>query len=354
MASDSDTDSSPQRSNRRLGCGYLGLSLIILGLIFLLIDTEGIIDALGLERRWWLRQAAQVDKQSDEELDEALPESSGKHEPASQYEPEDPSEPEAPSKPAVTPTPTPMQPPTPTHTPQAPEPEPDPEALAETIIFEDFILGGRFRALSTYKTGTTAVAGAPDAHSFAKASLCDKALEVYPMPTSAFPGAAPGEGLQSRYRDLVGRTGSDVTWTVIRDAFDLEVNGVPATRMVVLRQKGDRYHWLMLTAMRGPSRATFVHAQTGGIAQCVENDAAIAELTAMSDSVELTTPAAVCYVGQKPESDPASYKVGCDFTDRGFDGKEILSGYGYTEIVLGPAPWDTCAAFMRDHDQPGW
>jgi len=68
----------------------------------------------------------------------------------------------------------------------------------------------------------------------------------------------------------------------------------------------------------------------------------------------LQEPAAVCYVARKPGSEPAEYAVGCDYPVVKMTGPEALADQGFTEIELGPATWDDCAAFMREEEQPFW
>ncbi len=59
-----------------------------------------------------------------------------------------------------------------------------------------------------------------------------------------------------------------------------------------------------------------------------------------------------CYVGHRPDSDPARYAVGCDGNDGAGAAKLML--HGYAEIMLGPTSWTDCAKYMRSRNQPSW
>jgi hypothetical protein len=188
---------------------------------------------------------------------------------------------------------------------------------------------------------------------FIEPTLCDMKLEVRTMPTSALPGATALEALQSIYQqEYVEQSAGNVSWTVTTPPFELELNGVPAARLEAERARNDRVSLYQLTVIRGQAQVAVVQGQIGEA--CAGNPEWMADLNEMTDSVTLSDPAPVCFVGFMPKSDPAEYAVGCDYEITGVTGPGALADRGFTQIELGPVTWDECAEFMRANDQPSW
>lgn len=343
MASDPRSQDRPEHSGWAKGCGLIaGVTAGIMGLgtialLALLLSGYSLDDLRSRppDRAETIEQMREMVEVVDELYDNDQFYESGV-EPTASFTP--------------TPAPTPTRTPTPAVS--EPEPEADPEPGDAVVPFEDTILGTSFRAPGYYDTGVTAVMGSPDAYTFAKTNACAMKLVVHAMPTAAFPGPAPLEALANAYQELQDECATSTSWAIVSEPSALMVNDQPAARMIVDRSHGEIVTRYMLTAIQGTSRSGYVIGQMGG--GCRDNAAANAELTAMSDSVVLTDPSPVCYVGRKPATDPAEYGVGCDFEVYGFDGQKILADRDFTVIELGPVTWDEAAAFMRDHDQPRW
>lgn len=256
--------------------------------------------------------------------------------------------------PTRTPTPTPKpatETPTPTSTP-APSPEGTSDAPAVVAIM-DLILGVSARGYDHYAMGSTAVMGGSEPYFFIDPNACGMKLEVRTMPTSALPGATALEGLQAVYQqNYVEQSPGSVSWTITQEPFELELNGEPAARLEAERVRNDRMSLFQITVIRSQTRSAIVQGQIS--ASCADNPASVAYLNEMTDSVMLHDPAPVCYVGFKPGSDPAEYGVGCDSEATGWTGQGALADGGFTQIEMGPVPWDECAEFMRAHDQEFW
>jgi hypothetical protein len=235
-----------------------------------------------------------------------------------------------------------------------PSPEADPEPDDEIVKFVDAILGVSARAYNYYQIGSTAGRkSGPDPYVFIDPNACLMKVEVRTMPTAAFPGATAAEGLAALYQTrYVDQARSDETWTVTEPPFEIEQHGDPAARMEATRIDDDRTIHYQLTAIRGPARSALVHGQIGD--KCAQRPASVESLHEMTDAIALQEPAAVCYVARKPGSEPAAYAVGCDYPVVKITGPEALADQGFTEIELGPATWDDCAAFMREQEQPFW
>ena len=236
-----------------------------------------------------------------------------------------------------------------------PEPIPDPEPGEDFIPFEMIVLGLLFKSREYYSTGTVAAGmNDSDPYAFAKSSMPSMDIKLRTMPTDQFPGATPAEALPVLFRErLVDKITGAGEWVVVSDPVDLDVNGLPATRMATEFRRGDDktfcYH---MTAIRGETRSSFVYGSYG--VPCDDAPGRSEEIREISDSVQLSEPGPVCSVGLKPDSDPADYGVGCDYLAVGWVGVDALGDSGYTDIVLGPVTWDECAAFMREHEQPHW
>ena len=260
--------------------------------------------------------------------------------------------PSPPALPSETPTPT----PTPKLPPGASPPAPSPEGTSNApaiIEITDFILGVSARGYDHYAMGSTAVMGGSEPYFFIDPNACGMKLEVRTMPVSALPGATALEGLQAVYqRDYVEQSPASVSWTITQEPFELELNGEPAARLEAERVRNDEMSLYQITVARSATRAAIVHGRIGE--SCVDNPASMAYLYEMTDSVVLHGPAAVCYVGFKPGSDPAEYGVGCDYELTGVTGPGALADRGFTQIEMGPVTWDECAEFMRAHDQEYW
>ena len=235
-----------------------------------------------------------------------------------------------------------------------PQPQPDPEPEDEIIEFVDAILGVSAKAYNYYQIGSTAGRkSGPDPYVYIDPNACLMKVEVRTMPTAAFPGETAAEGLETFYQTrYVDQARSDETWTVTQAPFDLDMHGEPAARLEAERVDDDRKLLVQLTAIRGATRSALVHGQIGE--KCAQNPASVASLHKTTDAIVIQEPAPVCYVGYKPGSDPAEYAVGCDYEVINVKGPDALADQGFTEIELGPATWDVCAAFMRENDQEFW
>lgn len=354
------TGSSKDRSGWRKGCGVLAviLGFVAVAAIALLLGGYT-VRSLASETP----TRGEIIKQMEELADVVDDFFGGDEEPSTSG-----SEP-AP-KPTATFTPTPMPPAptatfTPTPTPSTappddqtndePEPIPDPEPGDDFVPFEMIVLGLVFKSREYYSTGTVAAGmNDGDPYAFAKSSMPSMNIRLRTMPTDQFPGATPAEGLPVLFQErLVDRITSSGEWVVVSDPVDLDVNGLPATRMAAEFRRGDDktscYH---MTAIRGDTRSSFVYGSYG--VPCPDAPGRADEINEIADSVQLSEPGPVCSVGLKPDSDPAEYGVGCDYLPVGWVGVDALADAGYTDIVLGPVTWDECAAFMRDHEQPRW
>ncbi len=236
-----------------------------------------------------------------------------------------------------------------------PEPIPDPEPSEDFIPFEMIVLGLLFKSREYYSTGTVA-AGMNDGnpYAFTKSSMPSMDIKLRTMPTDQFPGATPAEALPMLFRErLVDKITGSGEWVIVSEPVDLDVNGLPSTRMAAeFRRNDDKTFCYHMTAIRGDTRSSFVYGSYG--VPCPDAPGRADEITAIADSVQLSEPGPVCSVGLKPDSDPADYGVGCDYLPVGWIGVDALTDADYTDIVLGPVTWDECAAFMRDHDQPRW
>jgi hypothetical protein len=261
-----------------------------------------------------------------------------------------------------TPTPIPSSTPAPiptrTHTPTPENIQPQPsttgEADAPAIVeITDLILGVYGRGYNHYAMGTTAGRGSPEPYFFIDPNACGMKLEVRTMPAHALPGESLLDSLQVVFQQqYVEQSAASVTWTVTQEPFELELNGAPAARMEAQRQRNDSISIYQITVVRDQERAAIVQGQISQ--KCNENPTSRAYLDELTNAVTLQNPAPVCYVGFKPDSDPAEYGVGCDDTITGADGQKFLKESGYTQIELGPVTWDECADFMRAHNQERW
>jgi hypothetical protein len=262
----------------------------------------------------------------------------------------------------ATPTPTPPSP-TATWTPapstdppdeqMEPEAQPDPEPSEEFVDFEMVVLGLLFKSREYYSTGTVAAGlNDGDPYAFAKSSMPSMDIKLRTMPTDQFPADTPLQALPVLFQARLVETLPSGEWDIVTDPFELEVNGLPASRMAAELDRGDRVYCYHVTAIRGEIRSGFVYGSYG--VPCADAPGRAEEIAAIADSVQLRDPGPVCSVGLKPGSDPAEYGVGCDYAPLGWVGEDALKDAEYTDIVLGPVIWDECAAFMRDHDQPRW
>jgi hypothetical protein len=220
------------------------------------------------------------------------------------------------------------------------------------VEITDLILGVSARGYSYYAMGSTAGGvGGSRPYLFIDPNACGMKLEVRTRPTSALPGSTALEALQAIFQeDYVGAEPED--WTITVEPFELELNGESAARLEATHLRGDSISLYQITVIRGQERSAVVQGQIGE--GCMERPASVDSLNEMTGSVSLHDPAAVCYVGQKPGADPAEYAVGCDYPTTGVTGQGALADREFSEIVLGPATWDECAEFMREHDQPYW
>jgi hypothetical protein len=258
-----------------------------------------------------------------------------------------------PPLPTATWTPTATPPPVPSGEQTEPEAQPDPEPSEEFVAFEMEVLGLLFKSREYYSTGTVA-AGLNDGnpYAFVKSSMPSMDIRLRTMPTEQLPGDTPLQALPVLFQERLVEKLPSGEWNIVTDPFDLEVNGLPASRMAAELERGERTYCYHATAIRGETRSSFVYGSYG--VPCAEAQGRAEEITAIADSVQLRDPGPVCSVGLKPGSDPADYGVGCDYALLGWMGEDALKDAGYTDIVLGPATWDECAVFMREHDQPWW
>jgi len=369
MVKATGTGASEQRSGWRKGCGALTviLGLAAVAAIALLLGgyTVASVTSDKPDRPEIIKQMEELFDVVDDFFGDDGEASTSGSEPA--------------PKPTATFTPTPMPPPptatfTPTPAPpdgqsndspadadadavavDEPEPIPDPEPGEDFIPFEMIVLGLLFKSREYYSTGTVA-AGMNDAdpYAFAKSSIPSMNIKLRTMPTDQFPGATPAEALPLLFRErLVDKITGSGEWAVVSEPVDLDVNGLPATRMAAeFRRNDDKTFCYHMTAIRGETRSGFVYGSYG--VPCPDAPGRADEISAIADSVQLSEPGPVCSVGLKPDSDPADYGVGCDYLPVGWVGVDALADAGYTDIVLGPVTWDECAAFMREHDQPRW
>ena len=268
------------------------------------------------------------------------------------------------SSPTATPTPVPRVTLAPTPTPRltaeaSPSdtpPPPNPEGTSDApavVEITDLILGVSARGYDHYAMGSTAARGSSEPYFFIDPNACGMKLEVRTMPTSALPGATALEALPVVYQqNYVAQSSASVDWTITQEPFELELNGEPAARLEAERVQNDRMALFQITVVRSQTRSAIVHGQIGE--SCAERPASMAYLNEMTDSVMLHDPAPVCYVGLKPGSDPAEYRVGCDSKATGHTAQGTLADRGFTQIEMGPVTWDECAEFMRAHDQEYW
>ena len=226
----------------------------------------------------------------------------------------------------------------------------DPEIEA----FTDLILGVSAKAYTHYSMGSTAGGlGGSEPYFFVNPGACGMKVEVRTMPTAAVPGATASEGLETIFQtQYVENSMSSVSWQVTEETAVVEMYLEPAARMTAARIRNDEKSYYQLTLIRGETRAALVQGQINET--CAARPASRASLDEITNSIELSDPAAVCYVAMRPDSSPAEYNVGCDYERTGVTGLQTLADRGFTESVLGPATWDECAAFMRNKQQPYW
>ena len=357
MADGSSPGDSPKRSGWRKGCGVLTviLGFAAVAAIALLLGgyAVGSLSSKPPGRGEIIKQMEELAEVVDDFFGGGEQETTSGSGPA--------------PNPTSTHTPTPTVTPTATPTPSVPkpdaaqapasdpEPQPDPEPGEEFVPFEMIVLGLLFKSREYYSTGTVAAGlNDGDPYAFAKSSMPAMDIKLRTMPTERFPGATPAEGLPVLFQErLVDKITGSGEWIVVTDPFDLDVNGLPATRMAAEFARDDDHTFCYhMTAIRGETRSSFVYGSYG--VPCADAPGRSDEITEIADSVQLSDPGPVCSVGLKPDSEPPEYGVGCDYLPLGWVGVDALKDADYTDIVLGPVTWDECAAFMREHDQPRW
>jgi hypothetical protein len=178
--------------------------------------------------------------------------------------------------------------------------DPQPEstsAVPEVIIFEAPALGLAMNVFDFYSCGS--MVDKPNPYSFVKPGACAMRVDVYPMPTAELPGETPLDAVEGAYQAEVASSSSSFTWNPLGLAYELEVNDQPAARMEVERVGSDnKKSFFQFTVIRWDAKSAEVIGQIGdkcGSKSGVENLAALSDLT---NTVRLSPPLPVCYVGR--------------------------------------------------------
>jgi hypothetical protein len=129
-------------------------------------------------------------------------------------------------------------------------------------------------------------------------------------------------------------SGSDrFTWTPLGEAFELEVNDQPATRLEVRSQEDpDKIAYRQYTVIYGEPNSAVVVGQVGNKCFGTVGFENLEILSRVSDTVSLTPQLPVCYVGKALQEE--DYSVACD--QWGGTGASILMQGDHSEVVLGP------------------
>ena len=129
-------------------------------------------------------------------------------------------------------------------------------------------------------------------------------------------------------------SGSDrFTWTPLGEAFELEVNVQPATRLEVRSQEDpDKIAYRQYTVIYSEPNSAVVVGQVGNKCFGTVGFENLEILSRVSDTVSLTPQLPVCYVGKALQEE--DYSVACD--QWGGTGASILMQGDHSEVVLGP------------------
>jgi len=361
MGSDrSNRAASGRGAGWRKGCGTMALILGIAAVAVIALLLAGYpVSSLRDEAR----DRSEIVKQLDSLVD-VVDDFFGGDDPATTLDGGGPPQPTSTWTPTPTATRTPTPPPptatwTPTPVPDdsdtQPQPVPDPEPDDAPLLFVMDALGLSFKTREYYSVGNMSAGVAkPDAYAFVKSSFPSMRVELRTMPTYQATGETSRDALQALYQErLVEGLRDSGEWSIVSEPFDLQVNGQPASRMAAeFARTDDKVFCYHLTTIRGAARSGFVRGSYG--AACEEGLGRLDEITEIADSVELGEPGAVCWVGQKPDTDPTEYAVGCDYPPLKYVGVDSLDKQGYTDKVLGLVTYDEAVAFMREQDQPRW
>lgn len=107
--------------------------------------------------------------------------------------------------------------------------------MREAIPYVNDGLGTGAEVFDHYSCGS--LVDKPEPYTFVEPGMYGIRTEIYPMATADLPGATPAEVVNNAFQAEVASGSDRFTWTPLGEAFELEVNDQPATRLEVRSQE---------------------------------------------------------------------------------------------------------------------